>query len=242
MRFDKRLLVTPLLATLFANHAQAHGLWTEQRRGNIEVIYGHGAEDDAFNAEKVSGAWAFDGQGRMVPVTVERQPDHARLKPLKAPATLAVALDNGPWSQTADKQWINQGEQQVPGAIASIHTWKYSLAFYKEGAQLPELKRVRLAIVPEVDPLQVGPGKPLPVRVLLDGRPAAGVELIGDYRGEPDAISAKTDAEGRAKVMVRNAALNIIAAQVTLETPDDPDVKQQGLFSSLTFLGAPHHE
>jgi hypothetical protein len=42
--------------------------------------------------------------------------------------------------------------------------------------------------------------------------------------------------------MVRNAGLNIIAAQVTLDTPNDPDVKQQGMFSSLTFLGAPHHE
>ncbi|MCY1275525.1 hypothetical protein D9M68_421050 [compost metagenome] len=242
MRFDKRFLVTPLLAALFIGNAQAHGLWTEQRRGNIEVIYGHGAEDDAFKAEKVSGAWAADTQGRMIPVTLERLADHARLKPLKAPATLAVALDNGPWSQTADKAWINQGQQQVPNAVASIHTWKYSLAFYQPGAQLPELKRLRLAIVPEADPLEVGPGKPLPVRVLLDGKPAAGVELIGDYRGEPDAVSARTDAEGRAKVMVRNAGLNIIAAQVTLDTRDDPQVKQHGLFSSLTFLGAPHHE
>lgn len=242
MRFDKRFLATPLLAALFIGDVQAHGLWTEQRRGNIEVIYGHGAEDDAFKAEKVNGAWAADAQGRMIPVTIERLADHARLKPLKAPATLAVALDNGPWSQTADKAWINQGQQQVPNAVASIHTWKYSLAVYQPGAQLPELKRLRLAIVPEADPLEVGPGKPLPVRVLLDGKPATGVELIGDYRGEPDAVSAKTDAEGRAKIMVRNAGLNIIAAQVVLDTKDDPQVKQHGLFSSLTFLGTQHHE
>ncbi|AOE83639.1 DUF4198 domain-containing protein [Pseudomonas sp. TCU-HL1] len=219
MRLNKRLLATPLLIALVTSNVQAHGLWTEQRRGNVEVIYGHGAEDDAFRAEKVSGAWAYDGLGRMIPVTVERLVDHARLKPLKTPATLAVALDNGPWSQTADKQWINQGLQQVPAAIASIHTWKYSLAIYQPGAHLPELKRIRLAIVPEADPLEIGPGKPLPVRVLLDGKPAAGVELIGDYRGEPDAVSATTDAEGRAKVMVRNAGLNIIAAQVTLDRP-----------------------
>lgn len=153
-----------------------------------------------------------------------------------------MALDNGPWSQTADKQWINQGQRKVPGAIASIHTWKYSLAFYQPGARLPELKRIRLAIVPEADPLEVGPGKALPIPVLLDGKPASNIELIGDYRSEPHVVSARTDAEGRAKVLVRNAGLNIIAAQVTLDTPDDPDVKQQGLFSSLTFLGAPHHE
>ena len=40
-----------LLAGLFASSsALAHGLWPEERRGNIEVVYGHGAEDDAFNA------------------------------------------------------------------------------------------------------------------------------------------------------------------------------------------------
>ncbi|MDX1369166.1 MAG: DUF4198 domain-containing protein, partial [Pseudomonas sp.] len=42
----------PLLAAaLFIGQVDAHGLWTEQRRGNIETIYGHGAEDNAFKAE-----------------------------------------------------------------------------------------------------------------------------------------------------------------------------------------------
>ena len=96
-----------IAAALFIADAGAHGLWTEQRRGNIEIVYGHGAEDDAFKAEKISGAWAYDRAGKMVPVTVERLTDHARLKPLKAPALIGVALDNGAWSQTPDKQWIN---------------------------------------------------------------------------------------------------------------------------------------
>lgn len=90
-----------LLAGLFASSsALAHGLWTEERRGNIEIVYGHGAEDDAFKAEKISGAWAYDAAGRMIPVTVERLADHARLQPLKKPAVLGVALDNGAWSKT----------------------------------------------------------------------------------------------------------------------------------------------
>lgn len=43
---------------MIATQVCAHGLWTEQRRGNIELIYGHGAEDNAFKAQKISGAWA----------------------------------------------------------------------------------------------------------------------------------------------------------------------------------------
>ncbi len=235
--------VFPLLAAaLFIGQVDAHGLWTEQRRGNIEAIYGHGAEDNAFKAEKISGAWAYDSHARMIPVTVERLDDHARLQPLKPPAVLAVALDNGPWSLTPDKQWINQGRSKVPNSTQSLHTFKYSLTIYQEGAQQPKLDKLKMVIVPEVDPLKVGPGKSLTVRVLIDGKPAAGIELIGDYRGAPHQVSAVTDAEGRAQVVVRNEGLNIIAAEVSLPVANDADIETRGLFTSLTFIGEAHRE
>ncbi len=239
MQYGKSLL---LIAALFATHASAHGLWTEQRRGNIEVVYGHGAEDNAFKPQKVSGAWAFDAGGKMIPVSVQRLADHARLQPLKPPAVLAVALNNGMWSQTADKKWINEGRSKVPGAIESTETLKYSLAIYQSGAKLPKLDQIKLLILPEVDPLTVGPGKSLPVRVLLDGKPAAGVKLIGDYRSAPNTLSSETDKDGRAQVLVRNEGLNVIAAQVEVPVKGSAEVSSRGLFSSLTFLGEPHHE
>lgn len=239
MHYGKSLL---LIAALFTGQVSAHGLWTEERRGNIEVIYGHGAEDNAFKAQKISGAWAYDASGKMIPVSVERLADHARLKPLKPPAVLAVALNNGMWSQTADKKWINEGRSKVPGATEATQTFKYSLAMYQPGAKLPKLEQIKLLILPEVDPLTVGPGKSLPVRVLLDGKPAAGVKLIGDYRSAPNTLSTETDKDGRAQVLVRNEGLNVIAAQVEVPVRDSADVDSRGLFSSLTFLGEPHHE
>ena len=242
MQHAKSLALLGLLGAMFATHVSAHGLWTEQRRGNIEIIYGHGAEDNAFKAQKISGAWAYDAEGKMIPVTVQRLADHARLQPLKSPAVLAVALDNGMWSQTANKKWINEGRSKVPGAIESTQTFKYSLAIYQPGAKLPKLDQMKLLILPEVDPLTVGPGKSLPVRVLLDGKPVAGVKLVGDYRSAPNTLSTETDAEGRAQVLVRNEGLNVIAAQVEVQLKDNPDVASRGLFSSLTFLGEPHHE
>lgn len=239
MQYGKSLV---LIAALFAGQVSAHGLWTEQRRGNIEVVYGHGAEDNAFKAQKISGAWAYDASGKMIPVSVERLTDHARLKPLKAPAVLAVALNNGMWSQTADKKWVNEGQSKVPGAVEATQTFKYSLAIYQPGAKLPKLDQIKLLIVPEVDPLTVGPGKSLSVRVLLDGKPAAGVKLIGDYRNAPNTLSTETDKDGRAQVLVRNEGLNVIAAQVEVPVKDSADVNSRGLFSSLTFLGEAHHE
>lgn len=239
MHYGKSLL---LLAALFTGQVSAHGVWTEERRGNIEVVYGHGAEDNAFKAQKISGAWAYDAGGKMIPVSVERLADHARLKPLKPPALMAVALNNGMWSQTADKKWVNEGRSKVPGATEATQTFKYSLAIYQPGAKLPKLEQIKLLILPEVDPLTVGPGKSLPVRVLLDGKPAAGVKLYGDYRSAPNTLSTETDKDGRAQVLVRNEGLNVIAAQVEVPVRDSADVDSRGLFSSLTFLGEPHHE
>ncbi|PYC19634.1 DUF4198 domain-containing protein [Pseudomonas mosselii] len=236
------LKLAALLAMTISADAGAHGLWTEQRRGNIEAVYGHGAEDDAYKAEKIKRAWAFDSAGKMIPVSVERLADHARLQPLSPPAALAVVLDNGPWSQRPDKQWVNQDRTQVKDAIASTHSFKYSLAIYQGSARLPKLDMLRLAIVPLSDPLKVGPGNLLQVQVLIDGKPAPGIPLQGDYRGAPDQVSATTGADGRALIKVRNEGLNIIAAQATRPLPEGSPVAQQSLFSSLTFLGEPHHE
>jgi uncharacterized GH25 family protein len=239
MQYGKTLV---LFASLFAGQVSAHGLWTEQRRGNIEVVYGHGAEDNAFKAQKIGGAWAYDASGKMIPVSVERLADHARLKPLRSPAVLAVALNNGMWAQTADKKWINKGRSEVPEAVEATETFKYSLAIYQPGAKLPKLDQIKLLILPEVDPLTVGPGKSLPVRVLLDGKPVAGVKLIGDYRSAPNTLSTETDQDGRAQVLVRNEGLNVIAAQIEVPVKNSVEVNSRGLFSSLTFLGEPHHE
>src|SRR3546814_18471470 len=89
-------------------------------------------------------------------------------------------MDNVMWAQTADKKWINEGRSKVPGAIESTHTFKYSLAIYEPGAKLPKRDQVKFVILPEVDPPTVGPGQSLPVRVLLDGKPAASGKLGGE--------------------------------------------------------------
>lgn len=242
MLSTKPFLALSLLGALFATQVSAHGLWTEQRRGNVEVVYGHGAEDNAFKAQKVSGAWAYDLQGKMIPVTVQRLDDHPRLVPLKPPAVVSVALDNGMWTRNTEKKWINEGRSKVPDGTDSIHTFKYSVAIYEEGAHLPSLQKLNFVIVPQADPLKVGVGKPLPVRVLIDGKPAAGIKLIGDYRSAPDVVSAETDAQGVASVIVRNAGLNIIAAEVTQTVKDNVDIAERGLFTSLTFIGEAHHD
>ncbi|AHL75721.1 nickel ABC transporter substrate-binding protein [Stutzerimonas stutzeri] len=233
-------IAAALMTIMMAAQASAHGMWTEERRGNIEVIYGHGAEDDAYDAKKISGAWATDLHGGRIPVTVERLDDHARLQPVKPPAVIAVALDNGYWTQAPDKKWVNAGETQVPGALDSGRYYKYSLALLEEGAKLPALDKLKLVIVPQVDPLALAMGDALPVQVLVDGEPAEGIELIGDYINDPEQVVATTDAQGKAVVPVRNREFNVIGASTNVPSKD-PDARVRGMFTSLSFGKAHHH-
>lgn len=55
-------------------------------------------------------------------------------------------------------------------------------------------------------------------------------------------VTAKTDAEGRASIPVRNDGLNIIAAYTSQEVAKDADVDKNSYFTSLTFVGTPEHE
>ncbi|POP92036.1 hypothetical protein CXB40_28340 [Pseudomonas syringae pv. avii] len=73
------MLALGVASFIGAGTVSAHGLWTEHRRGNIEVVYAHGAEDNAYKPQKISRAWAYHRQGKMIPVTVEQLSDHARL-------------------------------------------------------------------------------------------------------------------------------------------------------------------
>lgn len=232
-------IAAALLAALLAGQVSAHGIWTAERRGNIEVIYGDGAHEDAYDPKKISGAWASDLRGDRIPVTVEKLEDHARVKPVESPAVLSVALDNGYWTQSPEKKWLNVGERQVPGALDSGRYYKYTLTVLKEGAKLPSLDNLKLVIVPQQDPLSVEAGKELEVQVLVDGKPAADVELVADFVNAPDEVATKTDAQGKAKITVRNRGLNVIAASTTVPS-DDPDARVRGMFSSLSFVSENH--
>ncbi|MBD8612274.1 DUF4198 domain-containing protein [Pseudomonas putida] len=234
------LPVFAAVALLSAHGAYAHGIWTEQRYGQLEVVYGHGAEDLAYAADKVKGAWAYEARGQMIPVTVEKLGDHARLHPEKPPAVLAVALDNGVWSKNAQGESVNKAMADVPGAVSASHSYKYSLAILDAHAQVPAALKLAMVIRPLKDPSDVGVGNRLPVEVTIDGKPAAGIALLDDYRGLSDVSSVVTDAQGRASVTVRNAGLNVIAAQAKVPAVDRKDISERSLFTSLTFVGKAH--
>ncbi|NIE73525.1 DUF4198 domain-containing protein [Pantoea sp. Ap-967] len=79
----------------------------------------------------------------------------------------------------------------------------------------------------------------LSVEVQIDGKPAAGIALFDDYRGMPDVSSIKTEANGRAEIKIRNAGMNVIAAQAKVPARNS-DSSERSPFTSLGFVGQAH--
>jgi uncharacterized GH25 family protein len=239
MKFARSIITAAVL--LGAQTTYAHGIWTEQRYGHLEVVYGHGAEDQAYLPEKIKGVWAYDAHGNRVPVTVQKLDDHVRLEPIAPPSIVAVALDNGVWSKNAKGESVNKPMAEVPGAVSASHSYKYSLAILEPHARLPDRLKLAMIIRPLNDPMEVGVGNLLPVEVTIDGKPAEGIALLDDYRGMPDASTVKTDAQGRANIVIRNSGLNVIAAQARVPAQNEKGIPERSLFTSLTFVGQAHH-
>jgi len=234
--FSTALLLAGLVA---AGSASAHGLWLENRRGNIDVVYGHGPADDAYQTSKFQAVWGFDKSGNKVPVQIQYLESHVRLLPQGNAAVIASWFDNGFYTQRADKSWVNKGRSQVPDAVSSGNYVKYNLAILQSGATLPKnLSQLRLAIIPQKDPTVLKAGDSLPVRVLLDGKPLPGVKITEDYRGLDNVSSFETDSDGRANVVVRNRGLNVIEVGYTLELKDNPDADKLGMSSTLSFVAS----
>lgn len=239
VRLSALFIALPLL---FATAAQAHGLWTEQRRGHTEVVFGEGAEDDAFEPAAVKAGWAWAADAKPVPLTIERLTDHARLAPARPAAITAVEFDAGVWSETKDGRWENKGRKEIKDAKQSMQATKYTVAVNGPYQQLPKLDQLGLVIVPEVDPGTLKPGEALPVQVLSAGKPMADVDVIADYRGAPGTVSGKTDANGRVRITIRNEGLNVLAAEALVPVKGDSNIDSYAYFASLTFVGARHAE
>lgn len=222
--------------------AIAHGVWVADRWGEPAIVYGHGASDDPYQAGKITAVRAFDEDGKALPVTVKPSDRHATLAFEGEPAVVTVEFDNGFWSERPDGSWVNEGRSEVPDAKSAGHYVKHNVTLLHVHDRVPELPPQPMQIVPLANPLGREPGDALRVRVLLDGQPLAGAEVIADYVNMPEAEPAVTDGKGEAVVTIRNDGLNVIAASHDRPLAGNPDADKRGHFATLAFLLHEHED
>ena len=78
-------------------------------------------------------------------------------------------------------------------------------------------------------------GTPLTYRVLFNGKPVAGAEVINDMVNDPDATPVKTKADGTVTMPVRNQGLNIIRAVQVGPTDNPKKIDRYEYTATLAF-------
>lgn len=242
MKMLTRLVLAACLVVVSTSAARAHGVWTAERWGQLGVIYGHGAEDGPYDPAKIKSVAGINAKGEAVDVKVNAAENHATLAAGDDAAAILIIFDNGFYSKAPDGTWVNKGKSEVPGATESGQYIKYNVSVIKADGALPSLPAQPLQIVPLTNPATLEHGKSFKVRVLFNGKPLPGVEIIPDYVNASEAHLGKSDLNGEAEVFIRNDGLNVVAVSHTASVADNPDADSIGHFATLSFVAKHAHE
>ena len=228
------------LALLSSTTASAHGAWVAERWGELGVIYGHGAGDDAYDPAKITRATAIGEDGETADLAIEARTGHAILKPEGEPAAILIEMDNGYWTEGADGTWVNKPKDEVPGAVSAGHYIKNGISLIHPHDGLPAFPQQALQIVPLDNPVGRKAGDPIRLRVLHDGKPLSGVAVTLDYVNRAALKSAETDADGEVVVDIRNDGLNVLAVDHAVPLEGDPKADKIGYTATLSFVAESH--
>ncbi|WP_176037941.1 DUF4198 domain-containing protein [Brucella tritici] len=239
--FVRALQAGAVLAFLAPAVAGAHGIWIAERHGTQAVVYGHGASDEAYDPQKLKTVTAKDVTGKDVAVEIKPQEDHVLLGVPKDAVVVSSTFDNGFWAEGPDGKWVNKPKSEVPGAKQSSQSQKFAVAILDHLRKKPEAQGLPFEIVPLMDPTILEAGNEFPVQILFDGKPVEGVEVTADYVNDSHAAPVKTDAEGIARINIRNAGLNVVGAGYSRPLSDSKEADKLSFFTTLTFNLDHHH-
>ena len=235
-------VLTTLAVLIQPALAQAHGIWFAQRSTHLGLIYGAGADDldmvkrrdlithyAAYDAAQAPVDSALQVTDYLVLAGVENQP-----------AIVAAVMDNGTWSRTPEGEWLKKGRDEVPNATISEQNYKYAVHLRSPLAEpLQALPEHVLQIVPVDEILPDLIGAPMRIKVLHQGQPVAGAQVLTDFVNDTDAQVLTTGADGMLTIRIRNQGLNVLSA--FLETPPENPAKTDRIthFATLSFV-LPH--
>jgi uncharacterized GH25 family protein len=95
-----------------------------------------------------------------------------------------------------------------------------------------------LEIIPEQSPCRLRAGDLLEVRVFFEGQPLANARVVAGFpgvTGHAYPVRARTDAEGRAAIVVDRPGAWFIRILHMVAAVDDPEADWHSAFSTLTF-------
>lgn len=222
------------LLLVAAGAAAAHTAWLEPdavAAGTYVVRFGgHGGKTEAYAPEKLKSVQARDAKGAALVVATSVHGDGVRVAVKGAPAVLGLHFDNGIYSRAPDARSVPRPMNENPGATQGTHAVKYG----KFIAQWGEIATRPLGQPFEVVPVSAAApraGQPWKLRVLIGGKPAAGVRV---GVGEDGPQSVTTDADGVATVLPQ-PGLNKLWSGRRSQVAGDPRFTELSIEYLLAF-------
>jgi nickel transport protein len=236
------IAIATVAAALASSAVQAHAIWFAERAGKTALVYGMGADDldTVKRLPRITSVAGVDADGKPIKVSLRVDGPLPVVDSDEPPAVVAAVMDYGIWSTDPSGKWYEKGRDEIKNATISEHNFKYAVHINQMPAKgLPFIAGQRLQLIPigkGIPPLM---GQPVTLRAFYDGKPAANVEIMGDYVNDPDQKPMKTDAAGDITLPVRNQGLNVIVG--ILKAPSDNPAKytQMEHRASLSFV-LPH--
>jgi nickel transport protein len=188
-------LMVALAACCTAQAALAHTVWLEpagDTDNTWKVLFGgHAGRLEPLDASKIRSVEVYDALGRKLDFEREDQGNDVFLQFPRNAVLTAIHFDNGIWSRDRMGRSVNRPMNEVDGAAEATHAVKYhkTILDWHESVTRP------LGQTFEVTPLDADPpaaGKPMRVRVTLNGEPLAGVSLGRGEQGD----AGTTDDDG----------------------------------------------
>lgn len=216
--------------------AQAHGVWVAQRTGQWALVLGEGPVDDEYQVHSVKSVQGRAADGSAAPVALKPQARNVLLDASPGLASVALAFEDGYWSQGAEGKWVTGPRSQVPMAKKVGYYMMYTTTVLGPATGGPAQPfGLPLEIVPLADPLSLKRGQRLAVQVLFEGRALAGAMVRADYIGDTHGRPLKTDARGRVQVRLGSSGLNVIKASHARARTDRTEADEDGFSATLAF-------
>jgi uncharacterized GH25 family protein len=96
-----------------------------------------------------------------------------------------------------------------------------------------------LELIPEKNPFLLAPGSELPVRLLFQGKPLAGVRVEArNPRKAGETVAGRTDREGRIRLRLASGGSWLVKAVHMIPAPKESGADWESFWASLTFESA----
>lgn len=226
-------LALSALACLVAVPAAAHTVWLvpEPSGGDWRVLFGgHAGNTEAYSPAKLKTVTATGADGKALQVTRRVADDGVRLAVAGKPSLILAHYDNGIHTSRSNGPPVQKPMNEVPNALRATRAIKYhkTVAAWTPAVTRPAGQPFEVVPLSATQPVA---GRPMQVRVLIGGKPAAGIAIARNEEGS-DAV---TDAQGVAS-FVPTKGFNKLWSGRRTPVSGNPAYTQESIEYSLGFF------